>query len=229
MSADPLGGLLGREIEQFAVVDDLPPMEQHVESTPDFWIDSSDQETLNDIGRQIDQALEEAHAQTGLLDVRANYGFTGIGQTVAVIDSGIAYDHAALGGGYGANYRVVGGWDFTGENDADPYDDGPSGSHGTHVAGIIGGDSGTDSGVAPGVDLVALRVFDDAGAGYFSWVEDALNWIHDNKNSFENPITTVNLSLGVSSWNSETAPAWANAFSLPSRPATALVVSTRRA
>ena len=94
MSADPLGG----SVEHHALVDDLPPMEQHVESTPDFWIDSSDQEVLNDLGRQIDQALEEAHGQTGLLDVRADYGFTGIGQTVAVIDSGIAYDHLALGG-----------------------------------------------------------------------------------------------------------------------------------
>ena len=137
------------------------------------------------------------------------YGFTGIGQTVAVIDSGIAYDHFALGGGFGQNYRVVGGWDFTGENDVDPYDDGPMGSHGTHVAGIVGGDDGSRGGVAPGVDLVSLRVFDDAGAGYFHWVENALAWVHDNRNSFENPITAVNLSLFVSSWNSDTIPGWA--------------------
>ncbi len=210
MSADPVGGFLGGAIEQHATANSPPPLTQHVESTPDFWIDSSNQVALENHLRQIDQALEEAHGQTGLLNVRSNYGFTGIGQTVAVIDSGIAYDQVALGGGFGANYRVVGGWDFTGENDADPYDDGPSGSHGTHVAGIIGGDSENDSGVAPGVDLVALRVFDDAGAGYFSWVENALDWVYANRDSFENPITTVNLSLGVASWNSETIPNWAN-------------------
>ncbi|MGI9427142.1 MAG: S8 family peptidase, partial [Bythopirellula sp.] len=205
MSTVPFGGAL----EHHTIIDEPPALDHHTESTPDFWIESGDQAALDDHLRQIDQALEEAHGQTGLLDVRADYGFTGIGQTVAVIDSGIAYDHFALGGGFGSNYRVVGGWDFTGENDADPYDDGPSGSHGTHVSGIIGGDSGNDTGVAPGVDLVGLRVFDDAGAGFFSWVEDALNWVHDNRNSFENPITAINLSLGVSGWNSDTIPAWA--------------------
>src|SRR5436309_167939 len=65
------------------------------------------------------------------------YGLTGVGQTVAVIDTGVAYDHPALGGGFGAKYHVVGGWDFA-ENDANPYDDGPGGGHGTHVSGIIG-------------------------------------------------------------------------------------------
>ncbi|MCA9232694.1 MAG: S8 family serine peptidase, partial [Planctomycetales bacterium] len=210
MSADPLGGFLGGTIEHHTIDEAPPALEHHTESNPDFWIDSSNQTTLNDHLRQIDKALEEAHGQTGLLNARANYGFTGIGQTVAVIDSGIAYDHFALGGGFGSNYRVVGGWDFTEENDANPYDDGPSGSHGTHVAGIVGGDSGNDTGVAPGVDLVALRVFNDAGAGYFSWVENALDWIHTNRNNFENPITAVNLSLGVASWNSDTIPSWAN-------------------
>ncbi len=156
-----------------------------------------------------DRLMLSADPLGSLLVSSNDYGFSGVGQTVAVVDSGIAYDHFALGGGFGQNYRVVGGWDFTGENDADPYDDGPAGSHGTHVAGIVGGDDGNKSGVAPGVDLVALRVFDDAGAGDFSWVENALTWIHDNRNSFENPITTVNLSLSVTSWNSDTIPAWA--------------------
>ena len=59
-----------------------------------------------------------------------------------MIDSGIAWDHVALSGGLGTGYRVVGGWDFA-ENDADPYDDGPSGFHGTHVAGIIGSSNST--------------------------------------------------------------------------------------
>jgi len=209
MSADPLGGLLGGALEHHAIADEVPALDQHVESTPDFWIENRDQTELDNQFRQIEKSLQEAHGQTGLNNVRADYGFTGIGQTVAVIDSGIAYDHFALGGGFGQNYRVVGGWDFTGENDADPYDDGPSGSHGTHVAGIVGGDSGNDTGVAPGVDLVGLRVFDDAGAGYFSWVENALNWVHDNRNNFENPITAINLSLGVSGWNAESIPSWA--------------------
>src|SRR5206468_6337446 len=101
-------------------------------------------------------------AATTASTVAAAFGLTGAGQTVAVIDSGIAYDHPALGGGLGTNYRVVGGWDFA-ENDANPYDDGPAGSHGTHVAGIIGSTDSRNPGVATGVDLVSLRVFDDQG------------------------------------------------------------------
>lgn len=138
---------------------------------------------------------------------RSTYGLRGSGQTVAVIDSGIAYDHYALGKGFGAGTRVVGGWDFA-ENDANPYDDGPSGFHGTHVAGIIGSSDTTYTGIAPGADLVALRVFDDNGNGNFAWVENALRWVHEHRADFASPITTVNLSLGAG-WNSHTIPNWA--------------------
>jgi hypothetical protein len=157
-------------------------------------------------------SLTAAHEQTGMDHVRERFGLTGAGQTVAIIDSGIAYDHPALGGGYGKNYRVVGGWDFTegggGNGESNAYDDGPYGSHGTHVAGIVGADDPDNLGVAPGVDLVALRVFDDDGAGWFSWVEQALTWVYDHRNDFRNPITTVNLSIGAG-WNSDHPPAWA--------------------
>ena len=128
--------------------------------------------------------------------IQDEHGLGGAGQTVAVIDSGIAYDHVALGGGYGPGYRVVGGWDFA-ENDANPYDDGPSGFHGTHVAGLLAGATDEFLGIAPDTDLVALRVFDDLGNGNLDWVEDALAWVHENQSAFENPITTVNLSLGA--------------------------------
>jgi len=139
------------------------------------------------------------------LQVRNQYGFDGSGQSVAVIDTGIAWDHwvfdtdrpptgsPSLGNGN----RVVGGWDFA-ENDANPYDDGPSGYHGTHVAGTLAGLATGFSGIAPGADLIALRVFDDFGRSSLDWVESALRWVIDNRNAFENPITTVNLSLGVS-------------------------------
>ncbi len=206
MSADPLGGLLGGPVEQHGIVEEAPALIQHDQEEWDFRLDVNEDYLANDSLAD----LEQTTSNVGPDAVRANYGFTGIGQTVAVIDSGIAYDHNALGGGYGSNYRVVGGWDFA-ENDADPYDDGAEGSHGTHVAGIVGatGDNnGNNVGVAPGVDLVALRVFNDAGTGSFSWVESALQWVIDNRTAFENPITAVNLSLGTV-WNSDTTPSWA--------------------
>ncbi len=175
------------------------------EPAGDFFVDYFVESGPTD---QIHAFLSDAHDLTGLTEVRADYGFRGTGQTVVVIDTGIAYDHTSLGGGFGPEYRVVGGFDFTEENDADPYDDGPYGSHGTHVAGIIGSSNQFNQGVAPGVDLVGLRVFDDNGAGCFTWLEDALAWVHTNRNTFENPITAVNLSLGTS-WNSDSLPAWA--------------------
>jgi hypothetical protein len=107
----------------------------------------------------------------------------------------------------GQLHRVVGGWDFA-ERDADPYDDGPAGFHGTHVAGIVGASDRRYPGLAPDVDLVALRVFDDQGGGYFAWVEQALAWVHEHRFAFENPITTVNLSLGTE-WNANSLPTWA--------------------
>ena len=133
---------------------------------------------------------------TAAAQLAQQYGLDGTGQTIAVIDTGIAFDHVALGGGFGEGQRVVGGYDFA-EDDANPYDDGPTGFHGTSVAGIIGSTDLEYMGLAPGADLVALRVFDDAGRNELEWVEQALQWVHDNQFEFENPITTVNLSLGT--------------------------------
>ena len=146
-------------------------------------------------------------ATTNASNTAAQFGFDGSGQTVAVIDSGIAWDHYALGAGYGEGNKVVGGWDFA-ENDDNPYDDGPAGYHGSHVAGIIGSLDDQYRGVSSGVDLVGLRVFGDNGEGELEWVEQALQWVHEHKDDFENPITTVNLSLGTD-WNADSMPMWA--------------------
>lgn len=166
----------------------------------DYFID-------NQLQNDLHTNVANGDAFTGLSRVRDAYGLSGQGQTVVVIDTGIAYDHQALGGGYGAGSRVVGGYDFA-QNDANPYDSGPHGSHGTHVAGIIGSSDSRYPGLAPEVDLVALRVFNDQGAGRFDWVERALQWVVQHRNSFRNPITTINLSIG-STWNGNNPPSWA--------------------
>lgn len=167
-------------------------------------VSPSDMEVLSEI--QLTAQLNQTHSQTGVDAIHHDYGFDGTGQTVAIIDSGIAWDHYALGSGFGENARVVGGWDFA-ENDADPYDDGPAGYHGTHVSGIVASGDEDNPGVAHGVDLVGLRVFDDSGTGQFEWVEQALQWVHEHKDDFEHPITTVNLSIG-SEWNDGSGPDW---------------------
>src|SRR5205807_3241141 len=124
----------------------------------------------------------------------AGYPYRGDGYTVAVIDTGIDYTHAALGGGWGK--RVVAGWDFV-NNDADPIDDN---GHGTHVAGIIGSSDATYTGIAPNVHFVALKVLDASGSGSFGAVEDALQWVIDHRAQFN--IVAVNLSLGSGDYTS---------------------------
>ncbi len=154
-----------------------------------------------------DDSIGQAGGDFASNYARERYGLDGTGQTVVIIDSGIAYDHYALGGGLGSSYRVVGGWDFA-ENDADPYDDGGAGFHGTHIAGIVGSSDDNYTGLASNVDLVGLRVFDDYGVGSFEWIESALGWVHNHRNAYPNPITTVNLSVG-DNWNSDELPDWA--------------------
>jgi len=158
---------------------------------------------------QSDLLLPAIHDVTGVSYAHEQYGLTGSGQTVVIIDSGVAYDHPALGGGLGTSYRVVGGWDFTEENDADPYDDGPAGYHGTHVAGILASNDTAHLGVAPEVDIVALRVFNDVGRGKLSWLESSLQWVIDNRHSFDHPITTVNMSIGTK-WSDVELPDYAD-------------------
>lgn len=115
--------------------------------------------------------LFTALAQTGADVAQNELGFTGAGIKVAVMDTGIDYDHPDLGGCFGPGCRVVTGWDFVGDDyDANPAnatynpvpapDDDPDdcAGHGTHVAGIIGA-NGAVVGVAPGVTFGAYRVF----------------------------------------------------------------------
>ena len=69
--------------------------------------------------------------------------------------------------------------------------------HGTHVAGIIAGNGAARTayaGIAPTVDIVALRVLGDDCSGNTSDVIDALEWIGRNHELYH--IKVVNLSLG---------------------------------
>ena len=89
------------------------------------------------------------------------YGTRGKGIVVAVIDTGADYRTAALGGGIGPGYKVIGGYDFV-HNTADPLDDN---GHGTHVSGIIAADGGGLRGVAPDVSLLEYKVINAQGTG----------------------------------------------------------------
>jgi len=64
------------------------------------------------------------------LAAKAYKKITGKGQAVAILDTGVDYNHPALGGGWGTT--VIGGYDFV-SNDNDPMDQ----RDGTMVAGMI--------------------------------------------------------------------------------------------
>ena len=69
--------------------------------------------------------------------------------------------------------------------------------HGTHVAGTIGGtgsaSGGKYRGVAPGVNLVNVKVSDDFGMTYEFNLVAGLQWIYNNKDVYN--IRVVNLSM----------------------------------
>jgi type VI secretion system secreted protein VgrG len=125
----------------------------------------------------------------GASATRSEFNVDGTGQTVAVIDTGVDYNDVALGAGLGAGHKVVAGVDFTGS----PNGVLPTWYHGTSVAGLIAGNSSSYSGVAPGADIVALRVFGDNNQGSFGEIAQALDWVIQNHSAYN--ITAVNLSV----------------------------------
>lgn len=123
-----------------------------------------------------------------------NLGTRGKGIVVAIIDTGIDYRHPALGGCLGAGCRVIGGYDFY-NDDADPMDDH---YHGTHVAGIVGGNSDDLVGVAPEVSFLAYKVLNKNGSGSESDVIAAIERAIDpnGDGDLRDHADVANLSLG---------------------------------
>lgn len=128
-----------------------------------------------------------------------NSGYDGTGVGVAVIDSGINDSHPDLKDSNEYHSRVVYHQDFTGTPTTnilgaryDLY------GHGTHVAGIIGGNGymsgGQLSGIAPNVNLIDLRALDANGVGTDSTVIAAIDQAIALQSRYN--IRVINLSLG---------------------------------
>ena len=119
-------------------------------------------------------------------------GYTGKGVGVAIVDTGIALHRDFIEGGN----RVIGFVDFV-NHKSEPYDDN---GHGSHVAGIIGGNGfsskGRYKGVAPECNLIGVKVLDHRGDGNISDVLTGLQWIMDNRKKYN--IRIVNISVGTS-------------------------------
>ncbi len=155
-------------------------------------------------------------------------GRTGKGVRIAIIDSGIDYTHRSFGGagtreayvaahgearddpkartrdGLFPTPKVIGGYDFVGENwpvgpevpDEDPID---FGGHGSHVADIAAGRSadGTHVGMAPDASLIALKVCsyvgNCSGVGLLQAIDYALDPNGDGDTS--DAVDVINMSL----------------------------------
>lgn len=85
---------------------------------------------------------------------------TGKGIKVAILDTGIEYNHSAFGGcdlgsiHNGTCDKIIFAYDYV-DDDDDPFD---THGHGTHTAGIVASSNDTYRGVAPDVDLMIYRV-----------------------------------------------------------------------
>jgi len=123
----------------------------------------------------------------------------GDGVRVAIIDTGIDWNHPDLA----ANYH--GGRDFVYDDD-DPMDDH---GHGTHCAGIVAAvdnDAGV-IGVGPRIWLYGVKVLDSTGSGYVSDVVAGIDW------AVANGMQIISMSLGSSSDDTSLRNACDNAYS----------------
>ena len=185
------GADLPGDLQKFSRFGRLNGVEAHVLDMPD--------DQLKNVANLSQATHVHADAVVHGLDFRTNvtsgsffvnrFGGTGAGVTVAVLDSGVAnVDDLPAS-------TVKFFKDFV-NNKPQRYDDF---GHGTHVAGIIAGNgkdsNGRQAGVAPGAQLVVLKVLDANGNGTVANVVAALDWLATFGSRFQ--VRVVNLSFGA--------------------------------
>jgi serine protease AprX len=146
-------------------------------------------------------SMDVTNLTIGLGDVTppADGGPTGDGVTVAVVDSGVSVQQDLAGS------RIV-GWKDLVKGKKKPYDDA---GHGTFVAGLIAGDGSASlpledggiatmqyRGVAPGADIVAVKVLDELGQGRASTVIAGVAWAIAHRDDYD--IRVLSIAVGGS-------------------------------
>lgn len=112
----------------------------------------------------------------------------GKGITVAILDTGCDITHPDL------SERIIGGRNFTDDDNGNPdlYTD--YNGHGTHVAGTIAAVQNNNGviGVAPEAGLLILKVLNKNGSGQYDWIINGINYAVEQK------VAIISMSLGGS-------------------------------
>lgn len=130
-----------------------------------------------------------------LINASSNiFNMSGKGVGVCVVDTGIDNSHPAFSG------RIVAEQCFcsnsccpNGQNQDSNASDDCYNSHGTHVSGIVGSD-GSVKGVAPGVNLISVKVCNAQGSCYTSDMISGIDYCIQNKDVYN--ISIVSGSIG---------------------------------
>ncbi len=131
-------------------------------------------------------------------------GLDGSGVVVAVVDSGINWCHSAFRDSEGRTrilyyYDAVSDVELSSEDIDTKIGQGDCGydviGHGTSVAGVIAGDEEPYKGIAPGADLIVVKV-DDRGIIDDTTLIQALNYLKNKRGDLKRPFV-VNISLGM--------------------------------
>ena len=136
--------------------------------------------------REITQNVFQVHANEVW-----ELGFTGEGVVVAVIDTGVNYNHLDL-----ADHLWDGGAEFphhgydVKNNDNDPMDDH---GHGSHCSGTVCGDgtAGSQTGMAPDATLMCVKCLDSGGSGGAESISQGIQW------AVEHGCDMFSMSLGI--------------------------------
>lgn len=136
------------------------------------------------------------HADT----VQRDYGLTGVGVNVAVLDTGVDTAHSDLSPRLVAQHCFNRNGGCTPDNAAESDSAQDQNGHGTHVTGIIASQGqSSPQGIAPAVGLVAVRVLSSSGSGFSSDVLAGLDWVVTHQAQLK--VKAMNLSLGGGSYS----------------------------